>query len=101
MSTGTRPSARPRPVSAGRRGPESLSALLTHRAELEPERPAILSGREKLTFGSWHERADAVAAGLSTRGVGAGDRVALLYGNGDWIDYATAYLGVHRAGAVA
>ncbi|MEU0934741.1 class I adenylate-forming enzyme family protein [Embleya sp. NPDC005971] len=101
MSTGTRPSARPRPVSADRRGPESLSALLTHRAELEPERPAILSGREKLTFGSWHERADAVAAGLSTRGVGAGDRVALLYGNGDWIDYATAYLGVHRAGAVA
>ncbi|MGW1991700.1 AMP-binding protein [Embleya sp. NPDC001921] len=97
MSTSTRP----RPLPAVRRAPESLSALLAHRAELEAERPAILSGREKLTFGSWHERADAVAAGLSTRGVGAGDRVALLYGNGDWIDYATAYLGVQRAGAIA
>ncbi|MFI6977561.1 AMP-binding protein [Embleya sp. NPDC050154] len=97
MSTSTRP----RPVPAARRAPESLSALLAHRAELEAERPAILSGREKLTFGSWHERADAVAAGLSTRGVAAGDRVALLYGNGDWIDYATAYLGVQRAGAIA
>ncbi|OPC78725.1 AMP-dependent synthetase [Embleya scabrispora] len=92
---------RPRPPAAGRRAPESLPALLAHRAEIEPEQPAILSGREKLTFGSWHYRADAVAAGLAERGIGAGDRVALLYGNGDWIDYATAYLGAQRAGAVA
>ncbi|WP_331766598.1 class I adenylate-forming enzyme family protein [Embleya sp. NBC_00896] len=92
---------RARPASSTRRVPESLSALLAHRAEHEPEHPAILSGRNELTFGSWHDRADAVAAGLYARGLAPGERVALLYGNGDWIDYATAYIGVQRAGGVA
>ncbi|MYW04071.1 class I adenylate-forming enzyme family protein, partial [Streptomyces sp. SID3343] len=97
MTAGSRPTTTPTP----RRVPESLSAVLAHRAGTEPARGAIHCGREELTFGTWHERADAVAAGLLAHGLDLGERVALLYGNGDWIDYAIAYLGVQRAGAVA
>lgn len=38
---------------------------------------------------------------LRGRGIGRGDRVGLVFGNGDWLDYAVAFFGVLDAGAVA
>ncbi|OCC09720.1 class I adenylate-forming enzyme family protein [Streptomyces sp. PTY087I2] len=81
--------------------PRSLPALLGHRAAADPGRTALICGPRTLTFGAWHDRADALAAGLRSRGLGPGARVVLRYGSGDWIAYAVAYCGVLRAGCVA
>ncbi|MFJ6610331.1 class I adenylate-forming enzyme family protein [Streptomyces sp. NPDC091289] len=81
--------------------PRSLPALLDHRAAADPGRTALICGHRTLTFGAWRERADALAAGLRSRGLGPGARVVLRYGSGDWIAYAVAYCGVLRAGCVA
>jgi len=51
------------------------------------------------TFGELRERAGALRAGLAARGVGRGERVALLLPTGP--DFVVAYLGVLGAGAVA
>jgi len=76
--------------------------LLAARAAAEPDHVALLldDGRS-LTFRQWEERAHAVAVGLLERGVARGDRVALRFGDGDWIDYAVAFCGVLLAGAAA
>ncbi|MEU0129998.1 class I adenylate-forming enzyme family protein [Streptomyces sp. NPDC006289] len=78
-----------------------MPALLCHRAAADPDRTALVCGPRTLTFGAWHERAGALAAGLRARGLGPGARVVLRYGGGDWIAYAVAYCGVLRAGCVA
>ncbi|MFJ9145034.1 class I adenylate-forming enzyme family protein [Streptomyces griseus] len=110
MTTALRPagsSSRPpagRPASraaATAAAPRSLPALLGHRAAADPGRTALICGPRTLTFGTWHERAEALAAGLRSRGLGPGARVVLRYGGGDWIAYAVAYCGVLRAGCVA
>ncbi|MEV0563518.1 AMP-binding protein [Dactylosporangium sp. NPDC050588] len=81
--------------------PATLVELLAHRATTEPDRVALVAGDERVTFGEWHARAGAVAAGLRDRGLAPGDRVALHYGTGGWHEYAVAFTGVLRAGLVA
>ena len=76
--------------------------LLAARAAADPDRVALrLDDGRSLTFREWEERAHAVAAGLLERGVGRGDRVALHFGDGDWIEFAVAYCGVQLAAAAA
>jgi acyl-CoA synthetase (AMP-forming)/AMP-acid ligase II len=80
----------------------TLSTLLRDRAAADPERIAMtVHGIGGLTFGTWHRRSTGVAAGLARQGVTPGDRVGLVFGNGDWLEYAVAFLGVLEAGAVA
>lgn len=89
--TGTRP---------GR--PPTVPQLLAARAAAEPGRVALEShGGGALTYGDWHARAGRAVAGLLDRGVGRGDRVGLLYPDGDWLDFAVAYCATVGAGAVA
>jgi len=76
--------------------------LLRWRAASSPDGLAmVVDGGGSLTFGSWDHRSDTAAAGLAARGVQSGDRVALLFDSARWIDYAVAYLAVHKAGGVA
>jgi acyl-CoA synthetase (AMP-forming)/AMP-acid ligase II len=87
-------------------GPSPLLAtipgLLAARAAAQPDRTAVLvAGRGTLTFAGWNERSAAVADALAGLGVRRGDRVGLLFGTADWIDYVVGFAGVHRAGAVA
>ncbi|MEV4626898.1 class I adenylate-forming enzyme family protein [Micromonospora sp. NPDC049523] len=83
---------------AGRTVPEVLS----WRAGVHPDRVAIeVHGVARLTFAEWEAGATAVATALRQRGLGAGDRVGLLFGAPDWVDFAVAYCGVQRAGGVA
>ncbi|MHB8451084.1 MAG: class I adenylate-forming enzyme family protein [Mycobacteriales bacterium] len=49
----------------------------------------------------WHRDSSRVARGLLRRGVGSGDRVALLFAPEDALGFVAAYTGVHKAGAVA
>ncbi|MBG0828842.1 acyl--CoA ligase [Planomonospora sp. ID67723] len=76
--------------------------LLRDRALADPEGVAlIVQGSAPLTYGQWDERSTELANGLVERGVVRGDRVGLVFGNGDWTDYAVAFFGVLKAGAAA
>ncbi|WP_433355370.1 AMP-binding protein [Microtetraspora malaysiensis] len=79
-----------------------VSDLLRIRAEQEPDGVAmIVEGHGAMTFAEWERRSALVAYGLTRRGVAPGDRIGLLFGSRDWIDYAVAFCGVLKAGAVA
>jgi acyl-CoA synthetase (AMP-forming)/AMP-acid ligase II/acyl carrier protein len=76
--------------------------LLRQRFSEVPESVALVLDRTaSLTYRQWEERSNAAARGLLACGVAAVDRVALVFDNQDWLDYAVSYLAVHKAGAVA
>src|SRR5437763_529482 len=78
--------------------PEEVAA----RGERFGDRVAVrVIGGGTITFGEWHERAGDVAGGLAAAGVEKGDRVGLLMTNEAAIEFGVAYVGIHRAGAVA
>ena len=54
-----------------------------------------------MTYGEWERRSNAAAAGVLAHGVRRGDRVALLFDNARWTDYAVGYIAVLKAGATA
>ncbi|MED7924031.1 class I adenylate-forming enzyme family protein [Nonomuraea sp. LP-02] len=82
--------------------PLTLPGLLALRARQDAGRTAIeVAGVGAVTFGEWDERAGRVARALVRRGVAAGERVGLLFGERDWIGYAVAWAGVLRSGCVA
>ena len=75
---------------------------LAGRAAEEPSACAVLvDGVGTLRFGEWDQRSNRLARGLSALGVDAGERVLLLFDERRWVDYAVAYVGVLKAGAVA
>jgi acyl-CoA synthetase (AMP-forming)/AMP-acid ligase II/acyl carrier protein len=79
-----------------------LADLLRARADEDPAAVALRVGDTvALTYGEWEARSNAAARALRGIGVVAGDRVGLLFPNERWADYAVAYLGVLKAGAVA
>ena len=85
----------------------TVADLLRRRAADDPDAVATLVDGgpgvvgPQLTYGDWHRRSDAVARGLTERGLERGDRVLLLFDNARWVDYAVSYLAVHKAGATA
>ncbi|WP_051759917.1 class I adenylate-forming enzyme family protein [Herbidospora cretacea] len=80
----------------------TLPDLLARRAAEQAGKTAIVvADVGEITFGDWDRRADATARSLVDRGLSPGDRVALVFGERDWIDYAVAWCGVLRAGCVA
>ena len=96
------------PVAAGgaehcqeARGAASVLAcsLLAQRARTHGERPALIAGEEILSYAALHARATAVAARLTTAGIGRGDHVALLLG--DRLAFAVWLHGITHLGAVA
>jgi acyl-CoA synthetase (AMP-forming)/AMP-acid ligase II len=82
--------------------PSRVPDLLAERAATTAGGVAIAGDAgPPLTFGAWHRRAQAFAAGLAGAGVSTGDRVALWFAGTHWTDYAVAYFGTLGAGAVA
>lgn len=83
-------------------GPEVVPDLLRRQAAALPEQEALqVDEGLSLTFGEWDSASNAVARGLAQRGLAKGDLVALAFDNSAWIDYAVAYLAVHKVGATA
>lgn len=73
-------------------------------AEREPDRVALLDHRaegdaDTLTYGQLRQRSDAFAAALKAKGVGRGDRVALLLPQG--FETAVAHVAIYKLGAIA
>ena len=60
-----------------------------------------LADGEELTLADWHSRSNRLAHGLQGLGIGRGDRIGLLIGNGEPLQWLVSYLGIHKAGAVA
>jgi 2-furoate---CoA ligase len=59
-----------------------LGRALSWTAERHPERVAI-AGEPRLTFAEWDLRTNRLARGLGSIGIGRGDRVAVVAGNGE------------------
>lgn len=79
-----------------------LVQQLASAAVKHPDAVALLAeDGNKLSYSHWYRRSAAIARGLAGRGVRAGDRVALLFDNAGWLEFAASYLAVHMAGAVA
>lgn len=88
----------PLPESAG-----TLVEVLRWYAEAEPERPHIYLQQEKgdeqtITYGDLFRCAEAVAGGLDERGIGHGDRVAIMLPTGE--SFFRCFFGVLLAGGV-
>ena len=76
--------------------------LLARRAAEDPGAVAlVVHGGPVLTYAAWQAGAATVARGLAERGVQRGERVALVFDNAHWSDFAVTYVGALAAGAVA
>lgn len=71
---------------------------LRKRASLTPAAPAVILGGATVTWADLDARVDQVAEALLVRGVGAGDRIAVLLPNG--LPFVELVHAVPRAGAV-
>jgi long-chain acyl-CoA synthetase len=65
-------------------------------ATIEPDRPAVVAERGTLTFAELDARANRLVRALRTRGVAAGDAIALIAPNrAEWVE---TYVAAQRAG---
>ena len=82
---------------------ELLTDQLRTMAAAYPDETAYrnLGDDTSITFAAWERRSNRLAHGLSRRGVGRGDRVALLMRAEDILEWIVAYSAVHKLGAVA
>ncbi len=80
----------------------TVPGLLSWRRSLDADRAAIeVHGAPPLTFASWDIDSSRVAESLRRKGVRPGTVVGLVFSGRDWAAFATAYVGVQKAGAVA
>jgi fatty-acyl-CoA synthase len=76
----------------------SVQDLIAARARATPGAPALVQGGQRLDYAEVLARADAVAADLAARGVGRGDRVAVLSENR--IEYTLVQIACAKIGAI-
>ena len=77
----------------------SWFGVLEHHARRTPEKPLAIFGDDVVTYQAMEEWAAALAAGLQTRGVGAGDVVGLLSYNN--IEFLATIFAANYVGAIA
>ena len=87
-----------RVVSCYPERPRNLDAMLAEAVQGNPNGLALVDGETRLTYAQFDEEVSRVAGGLAARGVGPGDRVALILGNG--APYLVICFAVARLGAV-
>jgi long-chain acyl-CoA synthetase len=76
----------------------NLATLLEDSAREVPERTAVISGGNRLSYAQLQAATNQVARGLIERGIRKGDKVALSCPNISY--FAIAYYGILKAGAV-
>ncbi len=80
----------------------TLPDLLGARVADDPDATAlVVDGGGRLSYREWDHRSNAAARGLVAHGARPGDRIALLFDNARWTQYAVAYLAVLKAGTTA
>jgi len=75
-----------------------LHEFLRSSVHRTPDKVALVAGTERVTYSKLDRRVQRLAAGLQSRGVRRGDRVAIFLENG--IEAVVAWYAVLRAGAV-
>ncbi len=77
--------------------------LLAHLARQWPDGVAWrnLADGSALTLGAWHRDSNRLARGLTGRGLRAGDRVALVIGDDEPLEWLVSYVAIHKARGVA
>jgi long-chain acyl-CoA synthetase len=78
--------------------PSGFHALLEEAVSNHPDGEALVCGDQRLSYRELDAEVGRVAAGLAARGVGKGDRVALLLGNR--IEFVVAIFAASRLGAI-
>ncbi|MDP3253550.1 MAG: AMP-binding protein [Hydrogenophaga sp.] len=76
-----------------------ITHLLAHQAAERPEAPCVVTLEREYTYAEIHRAARRFATRLADEGVGKGDHVALLAGNG--AAFVIAWFGIGLRGAVA
>lgn len=79
--------------------PDDLNAMLAAALASAPDAEALVSGRTRLTYRALDNQVAQLAGGLLARGVGRGDRVAILLSNR--AEFLTVLLATLRLGAIA
>jgi long-chain acyl-CoA synthetase len=77
----------------------NLTQALHRACQQHPDKTAVVCAGRRLTFRQWADRAARLGAVLRSRGVGSGDRVALLAANGE--NYIACYTALWWIGAAA
>ncbi|GIJ49019.1 hypothetical protein Val02_59050 [Virgisporangium aliadipatigenens] len=77
----------------------NLATILTESARAVPDKPALISGLNRISYRDLDNRSSAVAANLAARGLVPGDAVGLQLPN--TVDFAVAWFGILKAGLVA
>ena len=80
------------------RAPLNPVSLLLRTAQTYPGKTAVVHGDRRYTYAQFHDRCVALAAALAARGIGPGDRVAILAPNVPAM--LEAHFGVLMVGAV-
>lgn len=88
-----------RVMACHRNRPASIHAMLEAAVAAGPEREALVDGDTRLSYAGLGAEVARVAGGLAARGIGPGERVALLLGNG--APFVVLVLACARLGAVA
>lgn len=78
--------------------PRNVHAMLANAVARHPQREALICDEIRWTYARLDEEVGRVAAGLAALGVGQGDRVAMLMGNG--VPFVVLTYAVARLGAV-
>lgn len=78
--------------------PASLTAMLADAVRANPTGEALICGERRYSWTQLAEQVGACAAGLAQRGIGVGDRVALLLGNR--AEFVIALFAASRLGAI-
>lgn len=78
--------------------PANVHAMLEEAVAARPAADAVIHGDVRLSYRDFDVEVGRLAAGLAARGIGKGDRVALLLGNG--IPFVAMTYAVARRGAI-
>jgi acyl-CoA synthetase (AMP-forming)/AMP-acid ligase II len=78
--------------------PQNLDAMLGEAVARQPHTLALIDGDTRLTYADLDAEVGRVAGGLAARGVGVGDRVAVILGNG--VPFVVMCFAVARLGAI-
>lgn len=87
-----------RVVSCFAARPPHVHAMLAEAVAARPEAEALVCGEVRLSYAALDAEVAALATGLAARGVGPGDRVALLLGNG--VPFVAMTYALARLGAI-
>jgi acyl-CoA synthetase (AMP-forming)/AMP-acid ligase II len=60
-----------------------------------------LADGSELTLEGWHRQSNRLARGLGGLGVSRGDRVVLMLGSDEPLEWLVSYMGIHKSGAIA